>query len=37
MHPNGKGVAKIVENIMPKVEELLDKVETQRASVQSKS
>ena len=37
MHPNGKGVAKIVENIMPKVEELLQKVETQRASVQSKS
>jgi acyl-CoA thioesterase-1 len=37
MHPNGKGVAKIVENILPKVEELLQKVETQRASVQSKS
>lgn len=37
LHPNAKGVAKIVENIMPKVEELLRKVETQRASVQSKS
>ncbi len=37
MHPNGKGVAKIVENILPKVEELLQKVETRRASVQSKS
>jgi acyl-CoA thioesterase-1 len=37
MHPNAKGVAKIVDNIMPKVEELLQKVETQRASVQSKS
>lgn len=37
LHPNGKGVAKIVENILPKVEELLQKVEARRASVQSKS
>lgn len=37
LHPNGKGVAKIVENIMPEVEDLLRKVETQRASLQSKS
>jgi len=37
MHPNGTGVAKIVQNILPKVEDLLRKVETQRASVQSKS
>jgi acyl-CoA thioesterase-1 len=37
MHPNGKGVEKIVQNIMPAVEDLLRKVETQRASVQSKS
>jgi acyl-CoA thioesterase-1 len=27
LHPNAKGVARIVENIMPKVEELLAKVE----------
>jgi lysophospholipase L1-like esterase len=26
MHPNEKGVAKIVEGIMPKVEELLAKI-----------
>ncbi len=37
LHPNGKGVAKIVERILPKVEELLGQVETRRASVQSKS
>jgi acyl-CoA thioesterase-1 len=37
LHPNAKGVAKIVENIMPKVEELLRKVETKRTNVQSKS
>lgn len=37
LHPNSKGVAKIVENIMPEVEDLLRKVETQRARVQSKS
>jgi acyl-CoA thioesterase I len=29
IHPNGKGVAAIVENILPKVEELLAKAETQ--------
>jgi acyl-CoA thioesterase I len=34
MHPNAKGVAKIVEGIMPKVEDLLRQVETRRASVQ---
>jgi acyl-CoA thioesterase-1 len=34
MHPNAKGVAKIVEGIMPKVEDLLHQVETRRASVQ---
>ena len=37
MHPNAKGVAKIVEGIMPKVEELLQTVEKKRATVQSKS
>ncbi len=37
MHPNDKGVAVIVENIMPKVEELLREVEGRRAKVQSKS
>ena len=37
LHPNGKGVARIVENILPTVEDLLRKVETQRASMQSKS
>lgn len=29
IHPNGKGVAKIVENILPKVEELLMQAKTQ--------
>jgi acyl-CoA thioesterase-1 len=37
MHPNGKGVAVIVETIMPKVEELLREVEARRARLQSKS
>ncbi|OYW55781.1 MAG: arylesterase [Hyphomicrobium sp. 32-62-53] len=37
LHPNGKGVAKIVQGIMPQVEDLLRQVETKRASVQSKS
>jgi acyl-CoA thioesterase-1 len=37
MHPNDKGVAVIVENIMPKVEELLREVEGRRGRVQSKS
>jgi len=37
LHPNGKGVAKIVQGIMPQVEDLLRRVETKRASVQSKS
>jgi acyl-CoA thioesterase I len=37
MHPNAKGVAKIVEGIMPKVEDLLQTVEKKRATVQSKS
>jgi len=30
MHPNGDGVARIVDGIMPKVEELLDQVKAQR-------
>lgn len=37
LHPNGKGVAKIVQNILPQVEDLLRQVETQRARLQSKS
>jgi acyl-CoA thioesterase-1 len=37
LHPNGKGVAKIVQGIMSQVEDLLRQVETKRASVQSKS
>ncbi len=37
LHPNGKGVAKIVQSIMPQVEDLLRQVETQRANLQSKS
>jgi acyl-CoA thioesterase-1 len=37
LHPNGRGVAKIVENILPKVEELLRQVESRRAQIQSKS
>jgi acyl-CoA thioesterase-1 len=37
LHPNGKGVAKIVQNILPQVEDLLRQVETRRASLQSKS
>jgi acyl-CoA thioesterase I len=37
LHPNDKGVAVIVENIMPKVEELLREVEQRRGRVQSKS
>lgn len=37
MHPNNKGVAVIVENILPKVEELLREVEQRRGRVQSKS
>ena len=30
LHPNAKGVAAIVENIMPKVEELLAEVKAKR-------
>lgn len=37
LHPNAKGIARIVENIMPKVEELLRQVKTAGASLQSKS
>lgn len=37
LHPNGKGVAVIVERMMPKVEELLARVTAARATVQSKS
>lgn len=37
MHPNAKGVAKIVEGILPKVEDLLRQVETRRTNIQSKS
>jgi acyl-CoA thioesterase-1 len=37
IHPNDKGVAVIVENIMPKVEELLREVEGRRGRTQSKS
>ena len=37
LHPNGKGVARIVENILPKVEELLRQVESRRAQIQSRS
>jgi acyl-CoA thioesterase-1 len=32
MHPNAKGVAEIVRQIMPSVEELIGKVEAQRAA-----
>ncbi len=34
-HPNAKGVAKIVENILPKVEELLAKVEAKKEAMPS--
>lgn len=37
LHPNAKGIARIVENIMPKVEELLRQVKASSASQQSKS
>lgn len=37
LHPNAKGVAKIVEGIVPKVEELLQRVKAKSAAVQSKS
>jgi acyl-CoA thioesterase-1 len=29
IHPNGKGVAKIVENMLPKVEELMARAQVQ--------
>ena len=32
MHPNAKGVAAIVENILPKVEELLAQVKAKGAN-----
>jgi acyl-CoA thioesterase-1 len=37
LHPNAKGIARIVENIMPKVEELLQQVNATGATLQSKS
>jgi acyl-CoA thioesterase-1 len=37
LHPNAKGIARIVESIMPKVEDLLRQVKTTGASLQSKS
>jgi len=37
LHPNGQGVAKIVERILPKVEELLARVAAQRATTPPKS
>jgi acyl-CoA thioesterase-1 len=37
LHPNAKGIARIVENIMPQVEELLRQAKTSAASVQSKT
>jgi len=35
MHPNAKGVAEIVRQIMPSVEELIGKVQAQRAAAKS--
>jgi acyl-CoA thioesterase-1 len=37
LHPNGKGVAEIVKRILPKVEDLLRRVNVARSSLQSKS
>jgi len=37
LHPNGQGIAKIVDHILPKVEELLARVAAQRATAPPKS
>jgi acyl-CoA thioesterase I len=37
LHPTGKGVARIVENILPKVESLIERVKTRRAASGAKT